>query len=346
MRSFAPAEQMPVNEFIRYGCWFQAQAVPELDTRKVASVERARHGFRLRLDDGESVQAGRVVVAMGLAHQDVRPAPFAGLPPASVSHSSDHVSFNAFGGRRVAVIGRGQSACESAALLSEAGADVELICRGPVQWLGSDNGDGTQRRDLAWRLRKLMMTRGAVGPFPLNWLAEAPGLVHLLPDALREEFGTRCLRPKASGWLRPRFGAVRINGGQTILCARGAGGRVMLDLVGGSGTFDHVLLATGYKIDVARLGILAPALLQSVATADGSPRLTHGMESSVGGLHFVGAAAVHSFGPLMRFVWGAGPAARSVTRAVLADRAHGRPAAMPPESTAALTSAPNTVARS
>jgi cation diffusion facilitator CzcD-associated flavoprotein CzcO len=344
-RGFAPLEQMPIDEFIRYGCWFQEQAAPDLDTRKVESVERTQHGFRLRLDDGELVRANRVVVAMGLAHQDFRPAPFAGLPREAVSHSCDHVNFEAFRGKRVAVVGRGQSACESAALLSEAGAEVELICRGPVLWLGSEQGDGSQRRDLAWRVRKLMMTRGAVGPFPLNWLAEAPGIVHLLPDDLRAEFSARCLRAKASGWLRPRFGAVQINDGQTIFCARAHGNRVTLDLVGGSSTVEHVVLATGYKIDIAKLGILAPSLLQKVAVNDGSPLLSYGMESSVGGLHFVGATSVHSFGPLMRFVWGAGYAAQSVTRAVLADRTGGRSSAMPSQGGAVFAPAPKTLTR-
>lgn len=34
------------------------------------------------------------------------------------------------------------------------------------------------------------------------------------------------------------------------------------------------------------------------------PVLSHGMESSVAGLHFLGAPAALSFGPLMRFVTG------------------------------------------
>jgi len=48
--------------------------------------------------------------------------------------------------------------------------------------------------------------------------------------------------------------------------------------------------------------------------------LANGLESSVPGLHFIGASAVASFGPLLRFVAGTGFAARTVTRAVLADR--------------------------
>jgi alkylation response protein AidB-like acyl-CoA dehydrogenase len=68
------------------------------------------------------------------------------------------------------------------------------------------------------------------------------------------------------------------------------------------------------------LGILAPELLAKIATDDGSPALGRGYESSVCGLHFVGSAAVRSYGPLLRFVWGAGYAARTVTRFVCANR--------------------------
>jgi hypothetical protein len=165
------------------------------------------------------------------------------------------------------------------------------------------------------------MTRGSVGPFPLNWVAEAPAFVHLLPATLRTEFNARCLRAKASGWLRPRFDNVRINAGRSIRAARVVGDQVTLDLDNGSDTFDHVVLATGYRIDIARLGIIAPALLGEIAVSDGAPRLVRGMESSVAGLHFVGATAVHSFGPLMRFVWGASFAAKAVVRKVVAAQA-------------------------
>ena len=315
-------KQLPIAEFIRYGTWFQKSAVPDLDTRKVSRVESMSRGFRLTLDDGEAVYARRVVVATGLANQDFRPAPFLGLPSALVSHTSSHSDLTAFRGQRVAVIGRGQSACESAALLSEVGAEVELICRGDVNWLGSEIGAAKQRRDLYWVLHKLMSTRSGVGPFPFNRLVEFPGLVHWLPDDFRSWFNVRSLRPGATGWLKPRFDRVRINAGRTIRGASARGSHVFLDLDNGSRQFDHVMLATGYRIDIAKLGILAPDLLPRIDCHDGSPVLSAGMESSVRGLHFLGSSAVHSFGPLMRFVWGAGYAARSLTRTVLANRAH------------------------
>ena len=85
-------------------------------------------------------------------------------------------------------------------------------------------------------------------------------------------------------------------------------------------SYDHVLLGTGYRIDIAKLGVLAPELLERIACRGGSPVLAAGCESSVPGLHFVGASAVDSHGPLMRFIAGSGYAARSVTRSALAGR--------------------------
>jgi thioredoxin reductase len=319
-RGFAPHEQMPVGEFIRYGRWFQENAVPDVDRRKVARVERTPHGFRLGLEDGDSVSASRVVIAMGLKQQELKPPVFAGLPQSAVSHTCEHVSFDRFRGKRVAVVGRGQSACETATLLSEAGAEVDLVTRGDVLWLGADHQEGMEHSEFAWALRKIVMTRGAVGPFPLNWVAEAPALVHLMPPAMRADFNERCLRAKASGWLRDRFGKVRVNVSQTVRAARADGKGVTLDLDSGGLAVDHVILGTGYKIDVAKLGILDAALLGEIERVNGSPRLKGGLESTAAGLHFVGATAVQSFGPLMRFVWGAGFAARNLTGAVAANR--------------------------
>jgi cation diffusion facilitator CzcD-associated flavoprotein CzcO len=310
----------PLEDFVRYGEWFQSRAIPDLDTRKVVHVAYANKSFRLRLEDGEVVHAKRVVVATGLQHQDFRPEAFEGLPRELASHSADHVDLDVFRGKHVAVIGRGQSATESAALLHEAGADVELISRGDVHWLGSEVAGGERRHDLVWRLHKMLSAPSGVGPFPIGWLSEVPTLVHHFPAWLRERFSTRCLRAGATAWVRARFDGVRVNPGRTIVNARPAGGQVELELDNGSRRFDHALLATGYRIDISKLGFLAPKLLKNVRMDRGSPVLSMGCESTLNGLHFVGCSAVRSFGPLMRFVAGVGYAARSVTQAVLASR--------------------------
>jgi glycine/D-amino acid oxidase-like deaminating enzyme len=318
--SLGRPDPLPVEDFIRYGDWFQTTALPDLDQRQVAKVETAGRGFALTLEDGASMRARRVVVAMGLANQELRPAAFSGLPIDVVSHTADHADLGIFRGQRVAVVGRGQSACESAALLVEAGAAVTLICRGDIHWLGAETSGNAHRRDLYWRLHKLLATKSGVGPFPLNWANEQPDIIHHLPRDLRTWLNAKSLRPGAAGWVRPRVDGVAVEAGRTIRSARQGGAGITLDLDNGARTFDHVLLATGYHIDIARLGILAPELLAKIATDEGSPVLRRGYESSLCGLHFVGSAAVRSYGPLLRFVWGAGYAARAVTRFVCANR--------------------------
>jgi hypothetical protein len=87
---------------------------------------------------------------------------------------------------------------------------------------------------------------------------------------------------------------------------------------GASLEVDHVLLATGYWVDISKYRMLAPELLHRVDCVDGSPVLSAAFESSVPGLHFVGSSAVASFGPLMRFVAGTAYAAPALARAVVA----------------------------
>jgi cation diffusion facilitator CzcD-associated flavoprotein CzcO len=316
---------LPLKQFVGYGEWFQAHAVPEIDRRAVRQIDGADTGFRLTLADGEMLTADRVVVATGFNGQEYRPPAFADLPATLVSHSCEHTAFDKFRGKRVAVIGRGQSACESAALLAEAGAEAELISHGDIRWLGADRS-AVARRRAAQRLRELLKSPSEVGPFPLSWLAEAPQLVRLLPAALRDEFARRCLKPAAAGWLKARFAGVTCTSAHAITGARVQSDRVVLELDGSARTFDHVLLGTGYRIDLERLAVLSPRLLQKIVRADGSPLLRAGFESSVPNLHFVGSYAVKSFGPLLRFIAGAPCAARAVTAAACRDVAS-RPAA-------------------
>jgi cation diffusion facilitator CzcD-associated flavoprotein CzcO len=314
----AAIRPLPIETFIAYAEWFQRHAVPDLDRRKVTRVGPAAGGFELRLEGGEVIEAERVVVALGLNNQDFRPAEFIGLPARLVSHSCEHADLSHFHGRRVAVIGRGQSACEPAVLLREAGARVEMLARGPIHWIGSETSDHGHH-SVKWRLHDLLSPHFTIGPFPLSWLVVMPNLMHGLPPSLRERIGTRCLRPAATAWLRPHWGDVRVSIGCTVRDAQPAGDGVALRLDNGATLdVDHVLLATGYRVDIAKYRMLAPELLHRVDCVDGCPVLSGGFESSVPGLHFVGSCAVASFGPFMRFVAGTSYAAPALARAVVA----------------------------
>ncbi|HXT01233.1 MAG TPA: FAD-dependent oxidoreductase [Elusimicrobiota bacterium] len=311
----APQVPIPLDRFVEYGTWFQRKAVPGLDRRRVRVVENEASGFRLTLADGESLRAGRVVVAGGIGPFALRPAVFAGLP--GVSHVSDGRDVARFHGKRVVVIGGGQSAMETAALVHEAGAHVEVLVRnGGVRWHGHT---GYAKKVSDSFISKLLHAPAGVGPAGLSRIVAAPLALKLFPRFLQDRIRERTLRPTALKGLMERMSSVTISQGRVVVAAKADSGRLMLDLDDGSvRRADHVLLGTGYKIDVSRYAFLAPELLSRIRTQDGFPRLSAGFESSVPGLHFIGAAAGWSYGPLMYFVAGtefaAGELARRVAR--------------------------------
>jgi len=308
---------LPVENFVGYGKWFQQRVAPDLDTRKVKRVEAYDGGFRLMLEDGDAFFAKRVVMAIGLLGHEFRPAQFDGLPRELVSHSCEHTDSERYRGKRVAVIGRGQSACESAALLHETGADVEIICRGRLEWNADPANRSLLRKAVRAMIGNMLIPPSQVGPFPHNWVNEAPGIIQRFGQARRDRWNQLNLRATAITWLRPRMKDIPIDQGRTIFAASKAGNQVSLTLDNATKKFDHVMLATGYRIDVDKMAMLEPQLREKIKRHDGLPVLNGGLESSVPGLHFVGASAVGSFGPLLRFIAGSGFAASRVTRAAL-----------------------------
>jgi lysine/ornithine N-monooxygenase len=318
------AVPLPLSDFVQYGLWYQRQVAPDVDRRQVVEVAPAAGGYRLRLEDGEVLPARRVVLATGIARFAWRPPQFEGLPPALVSHTAEHADLSRFAGQRVLVVGGGQSALESAALLHEAGAAVEVVVRARrVHWLHRGRLQG-------WLgpLRPLLYPPTDVGPPGLNWIVALPPLFRRLPRPLQQRIARRAIRPAGADWLRPRLRDVALTMGRQVVAVRpcGTGLRVALD-DGSERRVEHLLLATGYRVDVARLPYLAPALVQALAQRDGYPQLGAGFEASLPGLHFLGALAAESFGPLFRFVAGTGYAARALVRHLGAHVPQAAPAA-------------------
>lgn len=306
---------IPVETFIEYGRWFQRQAAPQLDGRRVTEVHGAPAGFRVVLDDGETFEAQRVVVATGISRFAWRPPQFEGLPEPFASHSADHRDLGRFAGRRVAVVGGGQSALESAAILHESGADVEVFARQPrIRWLDQKARWLKSPRN---PFRPLLYPPTDVGPPILNQIVAAPRLFRCFPSRLQEKIAYRCIRPAGAAWLVARLRDVPIRTSRAVRSARRTGDRVALTLDDGSPReVDHVLISTGYRVDVSRYPFLTPELLARVRLVDGYPVLRAGLESSLPGLHFVGAPAARSFGPVCRFVSGTAFTARELTRGI------------------------------
>jgi cation diffusion facilitator CzcD-associated flavoprotein CzcO len=296
---------VPVSTFCDYGLAFQKRLVPGVDRRLVAHLSGRPDGFGLRLEDGTALRANRVVLATGITNLAWMPPELRGLPPELVSHSAQHSEPTALAGKRVTVLGGGSSAIDLAAFLHEAGVDVQLVTRRATLPVHSMM---RLPRRLADRLREPLT---GLGP---SWrslfFVKAPGIVRLFPAQRRLRWVKQAFGPAAGWFMAERIRNVPTLYGQSPAGADVVDGRVRLHLESADGKrstleTDHLIVATGYRVDIARLDYLAPALRQALATVDDAPVLTRHFESSVPHLYFIGPAAAATFGPLMRFAYGA-----------------------------------------
>ena len=320
-------EPVPVEDFIAYGEWLQKQIAPNLDNRKVSKVSRNGSGFIVSINDGETLHAKSVVLALGIGLFLQRPEQFAAIPGELAPHSSQLPDLSKFRGQRVAVIGKGQSALEYAAILHEHGAEVQIITRAPA----------IAFRPFAWR--KHLFRTLMPGPLkPISYKILPPtdlGDIHTArkmadpekfrrqPPEIQEKLIKDCTKPVGAYWLPSRLEGVPVKTGLTVTRAEELGGKVNLTFSDGStDQVDLVVLATGYKIDISKYGVLDETLQQQVQqTADGYPVLTTGLETTVAGLHMAGVIAERTLGPTLRFVTGTSNAGPRVAAAVTGKKA-------------------------
>jgi FAD-dependent urate hydroxylase len=293
--------RLPLDDFIAYGDWFQRRTSPDVDERRVESITANGSRFGLRLADGERLGARRVVVAAGIERFVARPPVFDQVPREVVLHSTELTQPSALSGSRVIVIGGGQSALESAALLHEAGAEVNVLVRRPrVHWLVR-----SQRLHGLGVMTNVLYAPADIGPAGLSRLVTFPDVLARIPPRTRHRLDRRAIRPAGSGWLVPRLTDVPIETGVEVVSARLHRGQVSLRLTSGeTRKADHVVLGTGFRPNIFRYPFLAPELARAVRCVNGYPRLNHWFESSVPGLYFLGTIAAGTFGPLLRFVAG------------------------------------------
>ena len=305
---------IPLATFIDYGIAFQQRFVSRLEDRLVTEVEPTADGFDIQLDGGEIARARRVIVAAGIRAYEYLPPELSRLPEGLASHSSMHVHVDQFAGQDVVVIGGGASAVNLAPLLRRVGANVTLVARRPYIDYCGPPGDRTL-------LERIKEPESGLGTGWRSWACcTMPLVFHAMPEALRLMVVRKHL-PAAPGWtLQPQVdGIVPTVLGATIARADEFEGRVRLEFDlqdGGKKVLiaDHVIGGTGYRVDMRRLPFFGPAVLDRLDCVNHTPRLSKYFETSVPGLYVVGTAASNSFGPMMRFAYGAGFASRRLSR--------------------------------
>lgn len=304
---------LSLERFTGYAGWYAKELVPGVSDIRATMVNRADDGFGVAFAETESLTARNVVVATGVLPHAHIPAALAGLPSDLLSHTADHRDLGVFKGRDVAVVGAGQSALETAALLHESGAKVTLIVRRPtVAWVDPNpehiSGLGHLRRPT---------TKLCEGWHCAVW--NSPDVFRRLPKDMRITKAKTVLGPAGAAWLKRRVdGVIETLTACQVVGAEPHGSGVRLTLDGEPKTLevDHVIAGTGFRIDPANLGFLPADLRAKIETLNGFPVLSRAGESTVPGLYFVGAPATVSLGPSQRFLAGTHNSVRHLTRSV------------------------------
>jgi len=293
---------LSIERFLGYADWFTKELVPEVKDITVTNVTPVNDGFKVEFAEESPMFTRQVIVATGLLPYQRIPEELSGLPADLVSHTAAHHRLDLFSGKRVAVIGAGQSSLQTAALLHESGADVQVIVR---------------KDHLIWET-----AIPAELHFPANilqpphYLCEgwgcvfygSPSLFRLMPRPLRTNKALTTFGPKGAWWLRDRFeGVVDVLFNHQTTSAESHGSGVRLHLDGPKQTsldVDHVIAGTGFRIDMSRLPFLSAEIQASITTTAGCPVVNRVGESSVSGLYFAGAHSMINLGPGVRFVAG------------------------------------------
>jgi cation diffusion facilitator CzcD-associated flavoprotein CzcO len=296
-----------LDTFLSYADWFRNRYVPHLEELDVISLTRDPNGFRLKLEDGTGLTARNVVIAVGISWFAHIPPVLASLPAHLVSHTFDHREGDRFRGRDVVVVGGGSSATDTAWLLHEAGANVHIVARADTIAYNSIPDPGAET--LLYRLQK--PASGIGRGWSSYFCASAPVLFHKLPESMKQRAIQSHMHPAGGWFMREKIERhIPCLMGREIAAADARDGGIRLVLSDKTSrqeiiTCDHVVAATGYKPDMRKIPFLARGLCDAIAPGRPSAPLSDKFETRVPGLFVIGPAAIDSFGPLMRFMYGA-----------------------------------------
>jgi cation diffusion facilitator CzcD-associated flavoprotein CzcO len=307
-RGLAPeqAYPIPLALFRDYGLWFTRQYDLSPRLALVRELRKTEDGFAAALEHGSTIHAEQVLLGLGFAwFRHLPPDLVEILPSGRYSHTSDTVEFDSLRGRRVLIIGGRQSAFEWAALMSECGvAEIHIAHRHATPEF--------VETDWSWVRPMVEATVENHG----WWRALSPDE----QEALRQRFW-EAGRLKLEPWLAPRIRTERIQVWEKtrlVTCEQSTDGALAARLSDGVKlTVDHVVLATGYRVDIGNITFLGrETLLDAMQLIDGYPALDPEFQTSIPGLYVAGLAATRDFGPFFGFVVGAPVAARIIGDAV------------------------------
>jgi FAD-dependent urate hydroxylase len=297
-------DPIPVALFLDYVDWFEERAEIDVLPDLVRDLSKPNGRFEATLENGRRISADAVVAAPGISHSTVIPEWVErSLSPEHWSHTCHLVRFDQLRGKRVLIVGGRQSAYEWAALLADGDAEeIHVVHRHAApEFTASD-----------WHFVDGLM----------DLTATVPGWFRNLPSEEREAITGRFWaegRLKLEPWLTTRLDKPSVHrwpNASVAECTEVSGGEIEVHLSTGERlVVDHIVLATGYKVDMREVHYLS-GVIDELELADGFPVLDDHFQSSLSGLFVTGFPATRDFGPFFGFVRGC-PVAALLTTAGL-----------------------------
>lgn len=281
--------------FTDYAQWFIAKTGITIEHDFVQKVSKEDGTFHVHTERGESYQAQQVAIAVGLTNAAYVPDVFQTLPDSFCSHTAGYTSFEQFKGKKVLVVGGGQSAWEAAALLHQENAETILSYRRPERLAPKKNTNARQQELL--------------GKYYHMSAEEKQKVTEELDRPTVSDF----LLPLVEGKVR-QIPSTRIN--KVTLDADQNQVNVFFDN-GETIAVDHIITATGYRFDPQKLTFLAPLLEELQLSDDNNTIVDECFQSSIKGLYFTGPATVYNHGYAFRFIAGVGYTAGEICKSVL-----------------------------
>jgi cation diffusion facilitator CzcD-associated flavoprotein CzcO len=282
-------EPLSLDFYLSYAEWFQKQKDIQPLPVFIQTLERNDH-FVATTSEGEVINAQSVVLAPGFKHfahvpEDLKLK----LPVNGFQHTCEFIDFSAAENKRYLIIGGRQSAFEWAALLLEAGASA-------VHLSHRHASPAFAEADWSW-----------VNPL-VDQMVQDPNWFRRLPQAEKDSVSHRLWaegRLKVEPWLQSRLDDPRVKiwpHTELASCVQHNGELAVTLSNGETLTVDQLILATGYKVNIAQLPLLAAGdLLTQLETRNGFPVLDDHFETSLPGLFITSMPATQDFGPFFGF---------------------------------------------
>lgn len=293
-KSIEDVKPLPLTIFLDYAEWFQEQQNINVLDKLIVKLDylEGEKKYLITLKDAKEIKAKNVLIAIGFKFFKKLPVYLTKkLPAGSFTHTCDVVKFEKFKDKSVLIIGGRQSAYEWAALIVEAGAKTVHI---------SHRHETPEFAESNWSW---------IDPI-MDQMVDNPEWYRTLNEKEQEEIERKFWiedSQKLEPWLLTRIDRENIKiwpFSNVVKCDEVNSGLYKVHMDNGrSLEVDHIILATGYKVDINKVPFFSSGnILPKLNINEGFPDLDGYLQTNLPGLYMTSMIATKSFGRFFAYI--------------------------------------------